>query len=48
MFLSANKSGDFCVQAINKSNDMVESILNSPDKDTFRAQFAGADKLTVN
>lgn len=46
MYLSSVLSGDFCVQAINASNTKVEQILKSSDRDTFKAQFKGADKLT--
>lgn len=45
MYLSSVLSGDFCVQAINASNTKVEQILKSSDRDTFKAQFKGSDKL---
>jgi hypothetical protein len=45
MFLSANKSGDFCYKAINESSNRVEAILKTDQKVAFKAQFTGADKL---
>lgn len=41
MFLSANKSGDYCYKAINESSIKVESILSSGDGAAFKAQFKG-------
>lgn len=46
MYLSANLSGKACVNAINMSSTKVETILNSQDRDNFKSQFSGADKLT--
>jgi hypothetical protein len=48
MFLSANKSGDYCYKAINDSSTKVESILNGAGGADFKAQFEGGDKLTDN
>lgn len=48
MFLSANKSGEYCYKAINDSSIKVEAILNSGDGPAFKAQFPGGDKLTDN
>lgn len=45
MYLSANKSGDWCWQAINASNVRVEQILNSAQNQTFKAQFNGGQNL---
>ena len=45
MYLSANKSGDDCVKAINDSNIQVERILDSADGENFKKQFEGGDKL---
>jgi pimeloyl-ACP methyl ester carboxylesterase len=45
MYLSANKSGDYCWQAINSSNIKVESILASGQGAAFKKQFAGAENL---
>ena len=46
MFLSANKSGDYCWKAINDSSAKVEQIINSDKGSEFKAQFEGADKLS--
>lgn len=48
MFLSANKSGDFCYKAINDSSSRVEAILKTDQGAAFKAQFPGADKLKDN
>ncbi len=48
MFLSANKSGDYCYKAINQSSIRVQSILAGGEGAAFKAQFTGADKLTDN
>jgi hypothetical protein len=45
MYLSANKSGDWCWQAINNSNIKVESILASGQGAAFKKQFDGAENL---
>ena len=45
MFLSANKSGDYCWKAINDTSARVESILKTDQGAAFKAQFTGADKL---
>jgi len=45
MFLSANKSGDFCVKAINDSSSRVEAILKTEAGAAFKAGFEGASKL---
>jgi hypothetical protein len=45
MFLSANKSGDFCYKAINESSNRVEALLKTDQKEAFKAQFTGGDKL---
>lgn len=41
MYLSANKSGDYCWHAINSSNAKVEEILSSPQGAAFKKQFDG-------
>ena len=46
MFLSANKSGDYCWKAINDTSARVENIIASADGAAFKAQFPGADKLS--
>ena len=48
MFLSTNKSGHFCWQALNNSNAKVESILKSGEAASFKAQFEGASLLKDN
>lgn len=48
MYTSSMLSGDYCAQAINASNAKVESILDSPDGEAFKAQFKGGDKLKDN
>jgi hypothetical protein len=45
MYLSAKKSGDDCVKAINDSNTKVEMILDSTDGENFKRQFEGGDML---
>jgi hypothetical protein len=45
MYLSANKSGDDCVKAINDSNTRVERVLDSTDGENFKKQFEGGDML---
>lgn len=42
MYLSANKSGDYCWHAINNSNSKVEEILSSDQNLAFKRQFKGA------
>lgn len=46
MYLSANKSGDYCWKAINDTSAKVESILKSDKATEFKSQFQGADKLS--
>lgn len=46
VYLSTNKSGDFCWNAVNNSNTMVEQILNSNTSKEFKNQFEGAINLT--
>jgi hypothetical protein len=46
MYLSANKSGDYCWKAINDTSARVEDILKTKDGAAFKAQFSGADKLS--
>ena len=46
MYLSANKSGDYCWKAINDTSARVEDILKTKDAAAFKAQFSGADKLS--
>lgn len=46
MYLSADKSGDYCWKAINDTSARVESILKTSEGAAFKAQFSGADKLT--
>ncbi len=46
MFLSANKSGDFCPKALNDSSTRVQATLEKGEGAQLKAQFPGADKLT--
>ena len=46
MYLSANKSGDYCWKAINDTSIRVENMIKGSEGDKFKAQFEGADKLT--
>jgi hypothetical protein len=46
MYLSANKSGDYCWKAINDTSARVEDILKTKDGAAFKSQFKGADKLS--
>ena len=45
IYLSANKSGEYCWQAINNSNNKIESILSSSQNLTFKQQFKGGQNL---
>lgn len=42
MYLSANKSGDYCWKAINDTSGRVEAVLKTTEGAAFKAQFAGA------
>lgn len=46
IYLSANKSGDYCWKAINDTSSKVELILASSEGAAFKSQFSGADKLS--
>lgn len=46
MYLSANKSGDYCWKAINDTSAKVEDILKTDKGAAFKAQFTGAEKLS--
>jgi hypothetical protein len=46
MYLSANKSGDYCWKAINDTSAKVEEILKGDGAEDFKGQFEGADKLS--
>ena len=47
MFLSANKSGDYCWKAINDTSAWVENVLKKEEEGAaFKAKFPGADKLS--
>lgn len=48
IYLSSERSGDFCVNALNASNHKVESILYSSSEaaNAFKSQFPGGEKLT--
>jgi pimeloyl-ACP methyl ester carboxylesterase len=45
IYISANKSGDYCWKAINDTSARVENILKTDQGAAFKAQFTGADKL---
>lgn len=46
IYLSTNKSGDYCWKALNDTSSKVEEILSSGEGPAFKAQFAGGDKLS--
>jgi hypothetical protein len=46
MFISTNKSGDYCYNALNNSNPKVESILLSANGTAFKKQFTGGEFLS--
>lgn len=46
IFISANKSGDYCWKAINDTSSHVESLILSEEGAAYKAIFAGADKLS--
>jgi hypothetical protein len=48
IYLSSSRSGDFCFNALNTSNHIVESILYASEDSakSFKSQFTGGEKLT--
>lgn len=46
MYISANKSGDYCWKAINDTSARVEAILKTAEGPAFKEQFKGAQKLS--
>lgn len=50
IYLSSQKSGDYCSSALNASNTRVEQILDSgaAAADAFKSQFPGGEKLNNN